>query len=68
MKLPEVVRFMTERIRAQSISLAPFERIKRFTLMARQFTMEAGEITPTLKVRRKVILQKYKTVIDRMYA
>jgi long-chain acyl-CoA synthetase len=67
-KLPEVVRFMTERIRAQSKSLAPFERIKRFTLMARQFTMEAGEITPTLKVRRKVILQKYKTVIDSMYA
>jgi len=67
-KLPEVVRFMTERIRAQSHSLAPFERIRRFTLMAHQFTMEAGEITPTLKVRRKVVLQKYKTVIDRMYA
>ncbi len=66
-KLPEVVRFMTDRIREQSHNLAPFERIKRFTLMARQFTMEAGEITPTLKVRRKVILDKYKDVIERMY-
>ncbi len=66
-KLPEVVRFMTERIRAQSGSLAPFERIRRFTLMARQFTMEAGEITPTLKIRRNVILRKYEAVIERMY-
>ena len=64
---PEVVRFMTERIRAQSKSLAPFERIRRFTLMARSFSMEAGEMTPTLKIRRDVILRKYHELIERMY-
>jgi long-chain acyl-CoA synthetase len=64
---PEVVKFIEERIRAHSVSLAPFETIKRFTLLARQFSMQAGEITPTLKVRRKVVMEKYRDLIDRMY-
>jgi long-chain acyl-CoA synthetase len=50
---PEVVQLMEERIRSRSLQLAPFETIRKFTLLARQFTQQAGEITPTLKVRRK---------------
>ncbi len=47
--------------------LAQFERIKKITLLAREFTLEAGELTPTLKVKRRVVEQKYKDLIDRMY-
>jgi len=66
-KMPEVVEFYTQRIREASQNLASFERIKRFTLVARQFSQQAGEITPTLKVRRKVISEKYRRIIERMY-
>jgi long-chain acyl-CoA synthetase len=65
--LPEVVEFYTQRIREQSRQLAPFEKIKRFTLVARAFSQQAGEITPTLKIRRKVVAEKYQQLIERMY-
>ncbi|HJW93040.1 MAG TPA: long-chain fatty acid--CoA ligase, partial [Thermoanaerobaculia bacterium] len=43
------------------------EKIRRFTLLANDFTIENDEITPSLKVKRKVIDKKYKDVIDGMY-
>ncbi len=66
-RLPEVVQLYKDRIKARGASLAPWEKIKRFTLVAREFSQQAGEITPTLKVRRKVITEKYRELIDRMY-
>ena len=66
-RLPEVVQLYRDRIKARGASLAPWEKIKRFTLVAREFSQQAGEITPTLKVRRKVITEKYRELIDRMY-
>jgi len=45
-----------------------FEKIKKFTLLPKEFSIEAGEITATLKLKRKVIQQKYKALIDKMYA
>ncbi|HPF69433.1 MAG TPA: long-chain fatty acid--CoA ligase [Candidatus Krumholzibacteria bacterium] len=66
-RLPEVVELYRRRIADQCASLAPFEKIRRFTLVARQFSMQAGEITPTLKVRRKVIAERYRELIERMY-
>jgi long-chain acyl-CoA synthetase len=47
--------------------LAQFERIKKFTLLPREFTMGAGELTPTMKVKRQVVDHKYRDVIDKMY-
>ena len=47
--------------------LAQYERIKKLALLPREFTLEAVELTPTLKVKRRVVEQKYKDVIDRMY-
>ena len=44
-----------------------FEKIKKFTLLPKEFTMEAGEITATLKLKRKVIQKKYKELIEKMY-
>jgi len=65
--LPEVVTFMNERIAERCRSLAPFERVQRIVLLANPFTQEKGEMTPTLKVRRKVIASSYRDLIDRMF-
>jgi len=47
--------------------LASFEQVKKFTLLPKEFTLEDDEITPTLKVKRKVIMRKYADVIEKMY-
>jgi long-chain acyl-CoA synthetase len=64
---PEVVAFYEKRIADRSSNLARFEQIKKITLLPREFSLETGELTPTLKVRRRVVEQKYRQVIDRMY-
>ncbi|MEI8272349.1 MAG: long-chain fatty acid--CoA ligase, partial [Paludibacter sp.] len=48
--------------------MANYEIIKRFSLIKKGFSIESGELTNTLKMRRAVIMQKYKTLIDEMYA
>jgi long-chain acyl-CoA synthetase len=47
--------------------LAQFERIKSFTLLDTELTAANGELTPTLKVRRKIVEEKFKDQIDEMY-
>ncbi len=47
---------------------APFERVRKFTLMNAAFSPEEGEITPTLKIRRSFVEKKYREAIERMYA
>ena len=47
--------------------LAQFERIKKVAVLPREFSLEAGELTPTLKVKRRVVEQKYKDLIDDLY-
>jgi long-chain acyl-CoA synthetase len=64
---PRVVQFYEKRIMEHSKELAGHEQIKKFTLLPTAFTQEAGEITPTMKLRRKFINEKYQDVIDRMY-
>jgi long-chain acyl-CoA synthetase len=46
---------------------AQFERIKKIALLTREFTLESGELTPTLKVKRRIVEERYKTIIDGMY-
>ncbi len=62
-----VVEFLRERIERQSQDLASHERIRRFHLLERGFDPERGEITPTLKIKRKVIQENYKDVIARLF-
>ncbi|HTA18600.1 MAG TPA: long-chain fatty acid--CoA ligase [Polyangia bacterium] len=53
---------------ALNATLAPYETIKKFSVLAQDFTEAAGEMTPSLKVKRKVVIDRYRAVIDAMYA
>ncbi len=64
---PEIIGFYRERIDRQSTELAGFETIKAFTLLPREFSQEDGELTPTQKIKRKVIAERYRDTIDAMY-
>jgi long-chain acyl-CoA synthetase len=48
--------------------LSQYETVKKFALIENEFTVEGGELTPTLKIKRRVIDDKYRDVIDRLYA
>ncbi len=63
----EVAKMMKERIDTLQQALASYEQIKHFTLLAHHFSMEAGELTNTLKLKRSVIYKNYQDVIDKMY-
>lgn len=62
-----VCGMMAERIETLQQQFASYEKIKRFTLLPKHFTMESGELTNTLKIRRKVLNRNYAAVIDKMY-
>ncbi len=62
-----VVEMMTARIDALQRSLAPYERVKRFTLLPEPFSAERQEMTSTMKIRRSMVARNYKTLIDKMY-
>lgn len=57
----------TTRINHIQNHLSEFEKIKKFQLLPMDFNMDQGEITPTLKVRRKIVLEKFKFLIEDMY-
>ena len=65
---PEVVAMIEARIGKINEGLARFETIKKFRVLPAQFSIESGELTPTLKVKRKVVVAKYRDLIDAMYA
>ena len=67
LRKPEITDFYRERIDTLQQAFAHYEQIKRFTLLAEPFSMERGELTNTLKLRRPVVAEHYRDVIDRMY-
>ena len=64
---PQVCKMMEERIANLQKDMAPYEKIKKFRMIKRGFTIESGELTSTLKLRRAVILQNYAAMIEEMY-
>jgi long-chain acyl-CoA synthetase len=68
LKDARVLDLFARRVAAINETLARYERIRRFRLLDRDFTVEAGEMTPTLKPRRKVIEERYRAVIEELYA
>ncbi len=66
---PRFHEWLTARIASEvNAKVARFEAIKRFTVLAKDFSVASGELTPTLKVRRQVCEQKYAAQIEAMYA
>ena len=63
----DVVALYDELVDALNRELSQFERIKRFRLLPREFTIDAGELTPTMKVKRKAVEQNWAKEIDEMY-
>ena len=64
---PKINEMMKERIDTLQQQLAHYEQIKRFTLLPHHFSMEKGELTNTLKIKRRVLNENYKREIDAMY-
>ena len=65
---PRIINLFERQIAARTQNLAQFEKIKRIALLEKELTVEGGELTPTLKVKRRVVNEKYRDVIDRLYA
>ena len=64
---PQVIDKLDREVRGEMKGLAKFESPKKIALLEHEFTIEGGELTPSLKVKRRVINEKYKGVIDRLY-
>ncbi|MEN9569283.1 MAG: hypothetical protein RL172_514 [Bacteroidota bacterium] len=64
---PEVLKLYKELIDSFNTFFNHVEQIKRFELLPNEWTIESGELTPTLKLKRKVIMEKYKQAIERIY-
>jgi len=63
----EIYRLFEREIKRVNKELAQHEHIRNFRLLDKPFTIEDGELTPTLKVKRRVVEQKYKNLIEQMY-
>jgi long-chain acyl-CoA synthetase len=64
---PRIVDLFERQVAARTQSLAQFEKIKRIALLSHELTVESGELTPTLKVKRRVVDEKYRALIDKIY-
>jgi long-chain acyl-CoA synthetase len=67
-KDPHVLEYLRREIDARSSALASFERVKRFALVDREPTLANGEITPSLKIRRAKVQERYADLIESLYA
>ncbi len=63
----EILDLFKKRFEELQKSFSGFEKIKKFTLLPEEFSIAAGELTATLKLKRKIIVKKYKDLIDKMY-
>jgi long-chain acyl-CoA synthetase len=64
---PRIVEYFKKKIDEVTKDLAPHEKIKKIALLDQEFSVESGELTPTLKVRRKFVEDKHRAVIDALY-
>ncbi len=65
---PQVIELIQNEIKRLTREFASYEKIKKFALLAEPFSVEKGELTPSLKIRRNVIEEKYRSLIDQLYA
>lgn len=67
-KHPRIIDLFERQIAGLTTELAQYERVKKVALLENELTIESGELTPTLKVKRRVVDEKYHDVIDALYA
>jgi long-chain acyl-CoA synthetase len=67
-KHPRIVDLIERQVAELTAELAQYEKVKRIALLENELSVEGGELTPTLKVKRRVVDEKYKDVIDKIYA
>ncbi|OWY24343.1 long-chain fatty acid--CoA ligase [Sphingobacteriales bacterium UPWRP_1] len=65
---PKVLEHFEHILHKYNTNFSHIEQIKKFTLLTSEWTIDGGELTPTMKLKRRVILQKYNNCIDQMYA
>lgn len=66
-KVPAVVAFYQQRIDALQKDLSPYEQVKKIVLLPNEFTIQGGELTPSLKIKRQVVSVQFKEEIESMY-
>ncbi len=64
---PRVIDLMERQVQDLTSSLAQYERVKKVALLENELTIQGGELTPTMKVKRRVVDEKYRDVIDSLY-
>lgn len=65
---PRIINLIERQVAGLTASLAQYEKVKKIALIESEMTVDGGELTPTLKVRRRIVDEKYKEVIDRIYS
>ncbi|MBI1908957.1 MAG: long-chain fatty acid--CoA ligase [Deltaproteobacteria bacterium] len=64
---PQIYNLIKQSIEEKNQKLPSYETIKKFAILENDFTQEAGELTPTLKVKRRFVSEKYREVLDKLY-
>jgi long-chain acyl-CoA synthetase len=67
-KKEEIINLLRKEIDEATVDLASYETIKKFRILKDPFTIESGDLTPTLKVKRNIVEQKFQVLINEMYA
>jgi len=67
LRQPGILEFYKKKVDEVTRNLAPHEKIKKIALLDQEFSVDSGELTPTLKVRRRFVEDKYRETIDRLY-
>ena len=66
-QLPEVGELVRKHVAETNAQLASYETIKNFAILPEDFTIEKGELTPSMKVKRRVLDERYRDVIEELY-
>jgi long-chain acyl-CoA synthetase len=64
---PKIINLLERQVAEHTAKLSPFERVKKIVLLENEFTVESGELTPTLKIKRRIVDEKYRDIIEGIY-
>jgi len=65
---PNVIEFFKELVESFNKFFNPVEQVKKFELLPNEWSVDTGEMTPKLSLKRKVVMEKYRDAIERIYA